>query len=55
VAAGKGPSDGILVTDGATSRVYEPSSLLEVFQKVVVHKTPGAFVKRAVDGHNVAL
>jgi hypothetical protein len=55
LAASESPGDGILVANGTTSRVYEPSTLLEVFQEFVVYEAPGAFVKRAVDGHDIAL
>lgn len=47
--------DSIFVTDGTTSGVHEPGTLLEVFEEVCVHQATGTLVQRAVDGHDVAL
>lgn len=55
VTAGQSTGNSILVTDGTTSGVDEPSALLEVLQEFVVDETAGTFVQRAVDGHDITL
>lgn len=51
----KGSGDGVLVTDGTTSSVDEPCTLLEALEKVSVHEAKCALVQRAVDCDNVTL
>lgn len=55
VAGADGFSDGILVDNGTTGGVDEPRSGLHFGNELLVEKTPGALVKRAVDGDNIAL
>jgi hypothetical protein len=47
--------DSIFVANRTTGRVHKPSTLLEVLQELVVDETTGAFVKGAVDSHNITL
>jgi hypothetical protein len=50
-----GRSDRILVANGTTSSVNEPSALLEVLEQFSVNESAGSLVQRAVDCDDVAL